>query len=218
MSKNSACQKPLTCSFNSVLEVNCRKGFSHLFLFQRIWLLVVSLLATYVFDSPKWLRNFLLHIFREGKHHHFSGWYSNFVYKHTKSWLSLSKVAYISHKWLVAPVFWGQRKSELITIKLSFTKSTIINLIKNFMQRFVILLFLVLLLFKEIAHSNTTFCRVYFWTEIFRKGGTTAKQKPSNFHRNAFVSHKGKMYNRPASIFISVQHTWVRSGFLLRNV
>ena len=116
VSKNSACQKPLTCSFNSGLEVNCRKGFSHLFLFQRIWLLVVSLLATYVFDSPKWLRNFLLHIFREGKHHHFSGWYSNFVYKHTKSWLSLSKVAYISHKWLVAPVFWGQRKSELITI------------------------------------------------------------------------------------------------------
>ena len=52
------------------------------------------------------------------------------------------------------------------------------------MQRFVILLFLVLLLFKEIAHSNTTFCRVYFWTEmteIFRKGELLPSKNPPIF-------------------------------------
>ena len=48
-------------------------------------------------------------------------------------------------------------------------------------MHFVIQLFLVLLLFKEIAHSNTTFCRVYFWTEIFRKGELLPSKNPPIF-------------------------------------
>ena len=51
------------------------------------------------------------------------------------------------------------------------------------MQRFVTQLFLEHL-FKEIAHSNTTFCRVYFWTEmteIFRKGELLPSKNPPIF-------------------------------------